>query len=211
MKKIAFVFAVATVTAVPCLYSQNNTIDPWKFIEYKLVTAPNSLSKKGHLLRFIPASLIGALTGVVLNLDNYRSIKYVLRFLTDNYDYKTALASTLSASLVYSFIDIITQQIVDAQAIHAFIIQWPEYKKYTPAQLQPIFDDVYEMYLFDPNSAKYKNNAADALIIAREYIEAHSTEAYGKKSAYNCTKYVAKNILKFAPVKMIVNTIKLFV
>lgn len=199
-----------------CTY-QNESIDPWKFIEYKLITISQSLDKKAHILRLIPACISGVIIGNITNsfgvVDNIANLY--------ERDYKTiknctqGLIGTLGASFIYKIADTIIQHEVDMQTIHAFVTQWPEYKKYTPQQLHTIFDDVYEMYLFDPYSYKYYHNALDVLTIARNYIYYQFPETYGfhykKTGISNNTKRIVNQFLNFAPVKMILNTIKLFV
>ncbi len=202
------------------LYTKQNpeSIDSWRFIEYNLITKPNSLNKKANILRLLPAYLGGAAFGIITKPANLLN-----NFIRDTYgefsekerNYTIGITSILGASLIYGIVDTIIQHEVDLQMIHAFIIQWPKNKKYTPKQLHTIFNDVYDMYLFDPYSYKYYHNALDALVIARNNIYYQFPKTYGhiykRTGITNRSKRLVFKLLNFAPIKMILNTIKLFV
>jgi len=217
MKPYTSLFLLSFLLPLPllCAQQQAESINSWKFLEYKLITAPKSLDKKAHILRLIPACISGAAASMVSS-DGFDYIaKHHGGISEKRRHYTIGLFGVLGASFIYGIADAIIQHEVDLQTIYSFISQWPEYKKYTPTQLHSIFDDVYEMYLFDPHSYKYHHNALDSLTIARNHIFYKFPEVYGfhyKTAGFSLrTKRILWQFLDFAPVKMVLNTIKLFV
>lgn len=214
MKFHKLLFSFALLFSSSLLYTHDESIDPWKFVEYKLMTAPKSLDKKAHILRLIPACITGAAAGM-LSADGLDYVaKHHGQISINKRHYATGLSSILGASFIYGIADVIIQHEIDLQTIHSFITQWPEYKKYTPVQLHSLFDDVYEMYLFDPYSYKYYHNALDVLSIARNHVLYQFPEVYGfhyKKTGFSYrTKRLVWQLMNFTPVKMVLNTVKLF-
>ena len=221
VKSFKTIFFLSMLISSSFLYTEQDpkSIDPWRFTEYQLITKPQSFNKTIHIMQLIPAFFVGLSTSFTTSI-LFPTTSYPYEYDTEKFSKKIiystiGITGILGASLLYGMTDSLIQYKVNLQTIHCFIKQWPEYKKYTPEQLHTIFNDVYDMYLFDPRSYKYYNNAIDALTIARNHVYYQFPETYGhlykRTGLTNRSKRLVFKLLNFAPIKMILNTIKLFV